>query len=440
MKWNRIFSWRHLRIIAAFLFLTGFVFAFYCGGLPGKILPHLQFGPAVLSLFAAFSTGAFCTMLGILLSAFLFGRFYCAFFCPFGIFQDIIAFLSRRKSRMQSSHAAIRYAVCGIVFGLLTFGCAGGFFLLDPYSNSGRILASFSIGSAIPLLAIIILSVWRKRIYCTTICPVGTVLGLASRFSLFRMMVKGKCVRCGKCVSVCPSGCIDIEKGIIDNERCVRCMNCVSICPLHSIRLSLPEKKEPAMDLSRRRFLVNGGILIAGFAAGAVLMKSGILHIREFAKRFRILPPGAGNAERFASRCTGCQLCTANCPEKIIVPAPNGAGPVSLDLSKGRCGFDCNRCSEVCPTGAILPLNLKTKRRTKIAEVKFQPRNCIVFQEGTKCGKCAKACPTGAVKLRRTGAPRVNASLCIGCGACQYVCPAKEKAMTVEPIETQELI
>ena len=235
-------AWRHLRIFAAFLFMAAFISAFYYGDPLAGILPHLQFGPAVLTLFASFSTGALFTMLGILLSALLFGRFYCAFFCPFGIFQDIIAFLSHRKSRMQSSYSAIRYGVCGIVFGLLAFGCAGGIFLLDPYSNSGRILASFSIGSMIPLLAIMILSVWSKRIYCTTVCPVGTVLGLASRFSLFRMTVKGKCMQCGKCVSVCPSGCINIEKGIIDNERCVRCMNCVSVCPLRSIRLSLPEK------------------------------------------------------------------------------------------------------------------------------------------------------------------------------------------------------
>lgn len=439
MKWNGSFGWRHLRILAAALFMIFFGSAFYLGGAAGALLPHLQFGPAVLNLFTAFSAGALCVMLAILISALLFGRFYCAFFCPFGILQDLIAFLSRRKARRQKSHAAVRYAVCGIVFGLLAAGYAGGFYLLDPYSNSGRILASFSIGSAVPLLVIAALAVWRKRIYCTTVCPVGTVLGIVSRFSLFRMAVKGKCVRCGKCVSVCPSGCIDIEKGAIDNERCVRCMNCVSVCPLGSIRLSLPEKAMPT-DLSRRDFLRNGGILIAGFAGGALLMKAGASYLRDFAKRFRILPPGAGNAERFAARCTGCQLCTANCPAKIIIPAPGGAGPVSLDLSKGHCRFDCNRCSEVCPTGAILPLSLAVKRRTKIAEVKFDPQNCIVFQDGKKCGKCAEACPAGAIKLRRTGAPRVNASLCIGCGACQYVCPAKEKAMTVQPVGSQELI
>ena len=73
-------------------------------------------------------------------------------------------------------------------------------------------------------------------------------------------------------------------------------------------------------------------------------------------------------------------------------------------------------------------------------EAQFLPKNCIVFQEGTPCGRCAKACPTRAVTLRRTGAPKLNASLCIGCGACQRVCPAPEKAMVIREVEEQTLL
>ena len=101
------------------------------------------------------------------------------------------------------------------------------------------------------------------------------------------------------------------------------------------------------------------------------------------------------------------------------------------------CSSDLNRCSQVCPTGAIRPLTLAAKQKTKIAEARFNPRTCIVFQDGAKCGKCADACPVKAVTLRRTGAPRLNTQLCIGCGACQQVCPAPEKAMTVHEIEKQ---
>lgn len=240
---------------------------------------------------------------------------------------------------------------------------------------------------------------------------------------------------------MCPSGCIDPAAGTIDNERCVRCLNCLSACRLHAVKFGRPEKKAQSLDEGRRAFLVNGGILIAGLAAGLALTRAGMGKLADYARRFSILPPGAGNAERFASRCTACQLCTANCPAKIIVPAPGGDGPVSLDLNRGACSYDCNRCSQVCPTGALRPLTLQAKQKTKIAEAKLNPRLCIVFQEGEKCGKCASVCPTGAVTLRRTGAPRpVNLALCIGCGACQKICPAPGKAITVQGIEQQTLL
>ncbi len=432
-------SWRVVRIIAAAVFLAVAVASFTGLAGMGAMLLHVQFGPALLKLIAAFSAGTLATVLGIVLVTYLFGRFYCAVFCPLGILQDVIGFLSRRKAVETRNFAWLRYAVAGVVFGMLAFGWTAGFFLLDPYSGFGRIVASFSLGSLVPLAVIAILAVWKKRIYCTAVCPVGTLLGLIAKHGVFQLRITGKCVRCGKCVAQCPSGCIDLDTGTIDNERCVRCMNCLSRCPLHGIQLVRPERGSVPVDVSRRAFLIGGGALIAGLAAGAVLAKAGMRKFAEFAGRFRILPPGAGNAVRFASRYTGCQLCTANCPTGIIRPAEYGAGPVSLDFSRGSCRFDCNRCSQVCPTGAIRPLTLNEKQRTRIAEVHFIPQNCIVFQDGEQCGKCAGVCPVKAITLRRTGAPRVTPELCIGCGACREVCPAPEKALEIREIAEQTL-
>lgn len=434
------FLWKFLRIAVAAFVLLSFGAAF--SGIGGALfaLPQMQFGPILMKSLTAFSVGALAVALGIAALTFLFGRFYCAALCPFGILQDVIGFLSRRKGRAVPNFSKFRYAVAGIAFGMLLFGWSALFFLLDPYSNFGRIVASFSIGGMIPLLGIAILSIWKKRIYCTTICPVGTLLGLLAKHGLFRLHLTDPCVKCGMCVKVCPAGCIEPQKGTLDNERCVRCMNCVSVCRFQAVKFSLPDRNGTFVDPSRRAFLIHGGVLIAGLATGMVLAKIGMGKLKEYAKRFRILPPGAGNAERFAARCTACQLCVANCPEKIIVSSPRG-GTVSLDLSRGACRFDCNQCSQLCPTGAIAPLTLSVKQKTKIAEAKFQPRNCIVFQEGSACGKCANACPTGAITLRTSGAPRpVNVALCIGCGACQSVCPAPEKAMTVHEIEQQQLL
>lgn len=433
-------KWRTVRIAAAAVFLiaAGTAFSGIAGAGAGFL--HLQFGPALLNLCAAFSLGALVSLLGIVLVTFLFGRLYCAFFCPLGILQDAAAFLCRRKKANPRNLAGLRYAVAAVACGMLAMGWSAGFYLLDPYSITGRFAVSFSLGSLVPFLAVLGLGIWRRRFFCTALCPVGTLLGLIAKYGVFRLRITGACVRCGKCVGECPSGCIDLEEGTIDNERCVRCMNCVSSCPLHGIHLVRPERKSIAFDASRRAFLKSGGMVLAGLAGGVVLAKAGMGKLAAFAGRFRILPPGAGNAVRFAARCTGCQLCTANCPEKIIRPAEYGTGPVSLDLSRGACRFDCNLCSRVCPTGAIRPLSLKEKQKTRIAEVRFLPKNCIVFQEGTPCGKCAGVCPTKAVTLRRTGAPRLKASLCIGCGACQAVCPAPQKAMVIHEIGEQVLL
>ena len=122
------------------------------------------------------------------------------------------------------------------------------------------------------------------------------------------------------------------------------------------------------------------------------------------------------------------------------VAAPGGDGPVRLDLSRGACKYDCDKCSSLCPTGALLPLTLKKKQRTKIAEAAFDAKLCLACHGDAPCGKCADACPAGAIKARGPRrVPRLNKSLCIGCGACQAACPAKPKAMTVHGIRTQDV-
>ncbi len=446
MKKKKPNFWKIGRIGAAtlVLFASGLAFSGF-GGAVANVL-HFQFGPALMKCFAAFSLGTLSVALGIALLTFLFGRFYCVALCPFGILQDVVGFLSHRKAGKTSKAAPApnfqktRYAIAAVAFGMLFAGWSGGFLLLDPYSNFGRIFGAFTLGGVIPLSIIIALTLWKKRIYCTAICPVGTLLGLLAKHGVFKLAITGKCVKCGTCIKNCPTGCIDIASGTIDNERCIRCMNCISACPLHGIHFTRTKKEPATVDKARRKFLVNGGIMLAGFAAGTTLAGTGLSKLAEWAKQFKILPPGAGDAERFASKCTACQLCTANCPSKIIVHATGGDGPVSLDLSRGACLHDCNKCSQVCPTGALRPLSLETKQKTKIAEATFHPQTCIVFQESRTCGKCAEVCPTNAITLRKTGAPRLNVKLCIGCGACQAVCPATQKAMTVHEIEKQILL
>lgn len=424
---------RYIRIAGALLFLALSVFAFSGYGPRCARIFHVQFGPALMRSLAAFSCGALASALGIALVTFLFGRFYCAVFCPLGILQDAAGSLFRRKGKTAPNHARTRYAVAGLTYGLLIGGWSAGFLLLDPYSNFGRAFGSFSAGAlALPVI-VILLAIWKKRLFCTTICPVGALLGLLAKKSVFRLTVREDCVKCGQCVKNCPSGCIDIDSGTLDNERCIRCMNCVSLCPRGSIGfVRSPLQSEPPFDASRRAFLVRGGILLTGAALGFLLGKAGSSARR---RSLKIHPPGAGDLDRFASRCTACQLCTVNCPEKIIVPSPGGDGPVSLDLTRGACRIGCTRCSGVCPTGALLPLTPEKKRRTKIGQAIFYPSACV------GCGACVEACPVQAIKPDdETGALNADPAKCIGCGACRKVCPVEGKAIWIQGVEKQILL
>ncbi len=438
MKQNRVLRW--LRIAAAiFVFLLCIAVFTGFGGMAAAKLMHLQFAPALMSGLAGAAVSAVAISVGILLSAWIFGRFYCAICCPFGILQDLFIWISRRKKVSVSNFKKTRLVLTAVIVSMAAAGANTGFLLLDPYSNFGRMWGAFLAGGFISLVLIAVLAVWKKRIFCTVLCPAGTLLGWAAKYGIFRLQISEKCVKCGKCARVCPASCVDFSTGNIDNERCVRCLECLAACPVEAIHFTRERKIFSApTDVSRRKFIINGSILLGGAVAGVALAKgAAVKFARTAMEKLRILPPGAGNAADFAARCTSCQLCAVNCPSGIIVPAADKKG-VKLDYSLGNCKYNCNTCSQLCPTGAIKPLSLELKRRTKIAEASFDPTKCIVFQEGEKCGRCAGVCPVGAITLRANTSPRpVNTSLCIGCGACQYVCPAPGKAMTVHALEKQ---
>ncbi len=430
-----------LRITCGLLFLSSITFAFFSQIEFFNAIPHTQFAPAILHLIESFSYGVLAIVGLIAVTTFCIGRLYCSVMCPMGIVQDIVIFLSRRKNNAPGNYPVVRYAIFGIVVGLMFCGVYSGLLAFDPYSIYGRALGAFSLGATVPLMVIMGLAFWKRRIFCSTICPVGTFLGLLSKYPVFKLNISEKCVKCKKCLKACPMGCIDLEKKKIDTERCILCMNCVPTCGLKAIQLGQcvksTQEEKILHDPTRRRFLIQGATLLAGIGVGVAMAKSGLSILSSYAQKLQILPPGAGEATRFASKCTGCQLCTANCPTKIITPTLEGHGAVAIDFSKGECQFDCHRCSAVCPTGAIRALSLAEKQKTKIADVAFIPSRCIALHGEQECGYCADACPTGAIVLSLEGFPEFKTELCIGCGACYHACIAEPPAIEIIPVEKQ---
>jgi polyferredoxin len=271
---------RRVRVIAAVLVLAVALAAFidFRDAFPNDLkhlIASVQFVPSAFTMATAFRASALAC-LAVLALTFAFGRVYCSVICPFGILQDAISRISAKIRRIppykllyKKPRNALRYAILAVTIAALAVGWGGLVAAwLDPYSHFGRIASTLfrpaavdvnniaaSIATALgyptavpqadaglaaagallpPLLifmVIVIMASARGRLWCNTICPVGTLLGAVSRRSLWRIGIDGAvCVKCGNCLHACKAQCIDLRAGEIDFSRCVACYDCVSVC------------------------------------------------------------------------------------------------------------------------------------------------------------------------------------------------------------------
>lgn len=497
---------RKTRIILEMIFFSGILLLFldFTGFFHAWLgwMAKVQLVPAVLAL-------NFGVIAVLVILTLLFGRVYCSVICPMGVWQDIVAWLSKRPKKRRAHYSYspavswLRYTVLAVMAVAMIAGLGYVAAFLDPYSAFGRIaenifspvyralnnvFAYFSeraesyafyekavwikswivFGVAAATFVIVSVLSWKwGRTYCNTFCPVGTALGLISRFSLFRPVIdKSKCVHCNLCSKSCKSSCIDVAGGVIDYSRCVVCMDCIDKCHKGAIsyrfRFSGNSQKaeQPSSEgkaLGRREFLSLSALLASSAALKAQEMKvDGGLAAVEDKEAYRrsqfILPPGAWSAEHFASHCVGCQLCVASCKSNVLRPSTSLTRLMQPEMSyeNGFCRPECTACSEACPAGAIKPVTKAEKSSIQIGHAVVMHRNCLAAH-GTSCGNCARHCPTGAISMVQSrgkgkgkgkGAsegrlvPVVNRDLCIGCGACEYVCPVRPfSAIHVEGLD-----
>jgi ferredoxin len=70
-----------------------------------------------------------------------------------------------------------------------------------------------------------------------------------------------------------------------------------------------------------------------------------------------------------------------------------------MSYERGYCRPECNRCSQICPAGAIKPITVEDKASTQIGHAVFIKKNCVVLRDEVECGNCASHCPTGAIEM-----------------------------------------
>jgi len=563
---------KYVRIIISLYFFLILTATFI--GIPaiatGRVLTEsttfFQFVPSVLrsTLIPVAAIG----FIFVLLLTIFFGRIYCSTICPLGFLQDIIARIGKRFSKIKifrysKAYNYLRYGILILVILSLFAGTTFLLNLLDPYSNFGKIwsglfrplvvtindllsgllektgsyiikpigIVSFNwpvlVYPFVFLCTIIFLAYSRGRLFCNTICPVGTLLSIVSKISFFKLTIdENTCTRCGKCSTACKAECIDVKIKKVEFDRCVACFNCIKACPENGIgykkfplsflkllknkqfnstltdfkinqflplipkrnwlifqlspfrvRGKKAEKSQKnlicqsriknATDINssdqflkintetakqiatiqlsgdRRKFLHKSLFLL--FAAGLMTIKSkasAVSGVIAFKKKHAVTPPGSYQLANFSKHCTACHLCVSACPTQVLQPASiqygiEGIFQPFMDYDKSYCNYECVKCSEVCPTGAILPIKTEQKKTIQIGQVIFLKNNCIVYTEEKSCGACSEHCPTKAVRMiSYKGAltiPETDASICVGCGACEYACPAEPyKAIYVE--------
>jgi len=486
-------------ILAAVLFtLITLLFLDFTGTLHHWLswLAKIQFLPAVMALNVV-------VVVALIALTLIFGRIYCSVICPLGVFQDLLARFHRKKHKYSYSKEVrwLRYPVLGVFIIAAVAGIGSLFQLLAPYSAYGRIAtmifqpiwkacnnllamaaehyesyAFYStdtwmrslpvlIITAVTLVVLFVLA-WRGgRTYCNTICPVGTILSFFARFSWFKVRFDAdKFKNCSLCSKNCKSSCIDFKTHTVDYSRCVVCGNCIDNCKFGALKYSNERSEvrgernaqKDSPDSSRRSFLV-ASAMMAGAAMAQKkekLMDGGLAEIEDKVAPERqtpLTPPGSLSFDHFAQRCTGCQLCVSECPNQVLRPSNDLMHLMLPEMSyeRGHCRPECTRCSEVCPAGAIKPVDKAEKSSIQIGHAVWIKKNCVVLTDEVSCGNCARHCPAGAIEMvplnpddeKSPMVPAINENACIGCGACEYVCPSRPfSAIYVEGHEVHKKI
>jgi ferredoxin len=420
------------------------------------------------------------------------GRMFCGWMCPVGAGLDIInklfgRYLRKRGRDICTPTLSWKYRIL-ILTGILLFSGVSLYWFIDPTSmftrNTALIIypvidtisrsitkvlselpvVGYPIEKAmratfnplpvksvylwlflIILLGIFSLETVARRYFCKVLCPFGALLGWWANISPFRLRVQNHaCTRCRACVSVCKTHAMEIVDNEIkiDPTECILCLACREVCPQSGLDVLI---KVPEFLIHKTSFQKTRRDFVFGIVGAAVL-----LPLYKFIDdniprpKHLIRPPGAIPEERFSQVCAKCGSCMKICYTSGLQPVMLEYGADNLFTPNmvntiGFCGYECNACGKICPTGAITYMPLEKKRKALMGLAQIDHTICWPWSEKKPCLTCEEVCPipqkaiefeerpvtfddgtAGVIQL-----PHVVIENCIGCGICENNCPAR---------------
>jgi MauM/NapG family ferredoxin protein len=277
---------------------------------------------------------------------------------------------------------------------------------------------------------IVYLGVFVSRFWCRSLCPLGALLSLLSRFGIYKRRVAKTCNECGICEKNCSMGAIGKDPRETVVGECIQCLKCKELCPQEAIAFTADFSPKgaavvPEINLSRRGCLYALG---GGVALGLSLDTAPFTKLRE---GFLIRPPGAIPEKEFLRTCVRCGQCMKACPTNTLQPSFWEAGLEGLWTPKiaprlAQCEQSCNLCGRVCPTQAIRNLTLEEKKYAKVGTAALDRQRCLVWEQDKLCLICDEACPYNAIVFKVVEGfrrPFIQENKCNGCGVCETKCP-----------------
>lgn len=488
----KITSSRISQLLFLIVFLVLFVMTEYRGKdeISAAINSFFRADPLV-ALSYLLSQKAFTMLLfpGALMALFtmILGRFFCGWICPLGTILDLITKHIPKKNPIRFLKSRFKYYLLfsllfaalfninltGILDPLAILVRAMTFFFYPLFGYSIRsawaglygligenrdyiaFIYSFIRDSILPfretfyplaflslvlVVAIIFLERYEKRNWCRNLCPLGTLLGLLGRLSIFKRLPSRLCTDCSGCKDACPTG---FDADILQKEDCILCMECKLKCASKRVKFVpfrwFSEKTRVTPVMERR-------VLIGGLVSGFFLSRAFSFHSPERQEKL-LRPPGVNSEGHFLKKCVRCGECMKVCLRSALYPDLSRGGIYGLFMPilvprLGYCEYNCSLCGQVCPTGAIPNLPLEQKKKSIIGVAAIDKNHCLPYAKKINCIVCEEHCPIPGKAIRfenvndidYTGKkvtlkrPYIIDELCNGCGICENKCPLEGKS------------